>query len=79
MKCTVCKRELAPTLSICYACGTMVNDSVREELATKIGRISRPLDIRVAVEADRMMAVAAVSEHPQPALPVAVPNPPPTP
>lgn len=37
MNCPVCKRSLAPTLSICYACGAMVNDSVREELQTKIG------------------------------------------
>src|SRR6478672_11258970 len=36
MNCPVCKRSLAPTLSICFACGAMVNDSVREELQTKI-------------------------------------------
>ncbi len=44
MKCPVCKRELAPTLSICFTCGAMVNDSVREELETKIGRVSGPLE-----------------------------------
>ena len=38
MNCPVCKRELAPTLSICFTCGAMVNDSVREELETKIAR-----------------------------------------
>src|SRR6476619_2569226 len=38
MNCPVCKRELAPTLSICFACGAMVNDTVREELETKIVR-----------------------------------------
>ena len=37
MNCPVCKRSLAPTLSICFACGAMVNDSVREELQAKIG------------------------------------------
>lgn len=42
MTCPVCKRDLAPTLSICYACGAMVNDSVREELASKIERVSAP-------------------------------------
>ena len=36
MNCPVCKRSLAPTLSICFACGAMVNDSVREELETTI-------------------------------------------
>lgn len=36
MNCPVCKRSLAPTLSICFACGAMINDSVREELETKI-------------------------------------------
>ncbi len=38
MMCPVCKRELAPTLSICLTCGTMINDTVREELQTKISR-----------------------------------------
>jgi uncharacterized RDD family membrane protein YckC len=41
MNCPVCKRSLAPTLSICFACGAMVNDSVREELQTKIGVSAR--------------------------------------
>lgn len=36
MNCPVCDRLLAPTLSICPACGTMMNDTVREELQTKI-------------------------------------------
>ncbi len=36
MNCPVCKRELAPTLSICLTCGAMMNDTVREELETKI-------------------------------------------
>src|SRR5215213_11516522 len=38
MNCPVCKRELAPTLSICLTCGAMMNDTVREELETKIAR-----------------------------------------
>lgn len=42
--CPVCKRELAPTLSICFTCGAMVNDTVREELQAKIERISGPLE-----------------------------------
>ena len=37
MNCPVCNRTLAPTLSICLTCGAMMNDSVREELHTKIG------------------------------------------
>lgn len=46
MICPVCRRDLAPTLSICLTCGAMMNDTVREELQTKIapntdsGRIS---------------------------------------
>jgi uncharacterized RDD family membrane protein YckC len=43
MNCPVCKRDLAPSLSICLTCGAMMNDSVREELETKIGRGSGPL------------------------------------
>src|SRR5687768_9370576 len=38
MMCPVCKRDLAPTLSICLTCGAMVRDTVREELETKISR-----------------------------------------
>ncbi|MEQ1765462.1 MAG: hypothetical protein ABL984_20200, partial [Pyrinomonadaceae bacterium] len=78
MTCPVCKRELAPTLSICYACGTMVQDSVREELATKIGRASKPLEFRIVEEAEKVIPtsepdVIAFSE-PEPI--AAVPNPP---
>ena len=43
MNCPVCKRDLAPTLSICFTCGAMVNDSVREELETKISPTSGSL------------------------------------
>ena len=44
MNCPVCDRSLAPTLSICPACGAMMNDSVREELQPKItsGPLARP-------------------------------------
>ena len=38
MKCPVCDRSLAPTLSICPSCGAMMNDTVREELETLIVR-----------------------------------------
>jgi uncharacterized RDD family membrane protein YckC len=43
MICPVCKRELAPTLSICLTCGAMMNDTVREELETKISTNSGDL------------------------------------
>lgn len=36
MNCPACNRNLASTLSVCPSCGTMVHDSVREELALKI-------------------------------------------
>lgn len=79
MTCPVCKRELAPTLSICYACGTMVQDSVREELAGKIGRVSKPLEVRVVKEAEVKMTAAEPEviayAEPQPVM-AAVPNPP---
>lgn len=45
MNCPVCKRDLAPTLSICFTCGAMVNDSVREELETKISPVSGSLKV----------------------------------
>ena len=62
MTCPVCKRELAPTLSICYACGTMVQDSVREELATKIGRASKPLDIKIVEKAEVIVMAEPTAE-----------------
>ncbi|HLA96043.1 MAG TPA: RDD family protein [Pyrinomonadaceae bacterium] len=62
MMCPVCKRELAPTLSICFACGAMVHDTVREELQTKVGRVSNPLEHKVAVEAEVQMYAAPQSE-----------------
>ena len=66
MTCPVCKRELAPTISICYACGTMVHDTVREELETKIERrISKPLEIPAAVKAIRM-EIGEVLDLPEP-------------
>lgn len=42
MMCPVCKRDLAPTLSICLTCGAMMNDTVREELETKISAAPPP-------------------------------------
>ena len=43
MNCPVCKRDNAYTLSICPSCGTMINDSVREELITKITPMVKPI------------------------------------
>ena len=39
MNCPSCNRILASTLSVCPSCGTMIHDSVREELALKISPI----------------------------------------
>jgi len=36
MKCQVCDRDHGTLLSICPACGAMMNDTVREELAPKV-------------------------------------------
>jgi uncharacterized RDD family membrane protein YckC len=70
MNCPVCKRSLAPTLSICFACGAMVNDSVREELQTKIGIgqpktesrpiLSKALTMEPKNEADAPQSVSPV-------------------
>jgi uncharacterized RDD family membrane protein YckC len=62
MMCPVCKRELAPTLSICFTCGAMMNDTVREELKAKVGPVSGSLSVREAPEefsAPPVMPVAA--------------------
>lgn len=45
MMCPVCKRDLAPTLSICTSCGAMMNDTVRQELQTKPGSASAPAPV----------------------------------
>ncbi|MGD9628705.1 MAG: RDD family protein [Pyrinomonadaceae bacterium] len=75
MTCPVCKRELAPTISICYACGTMVHDSVREELSTKIGRGSKPLEIGFAKASEPLLRPPAKEPAREPELVHAVPNP----
>ncbi len=57
MKCPVCARDLAPTLSICMTCGAMRNDTVREELQTKItsgplsrNKVAAPPSVEKAIE-----------------------------
>ncbi len=42
MNCPVCNRNLVVTLSVCPACGTMMNDSVREELILKKSPVLKP-------------------------------------
>jgi uncharacterized RDD family membrane protein YckC len=48
--CPVCKRDLAPTLSICLTCGAMINDTVREELETKISRSTDAVSGRLSAK-----------------------------
>lgn len=43
MNCPKCNRNLVATLSICTTCGTMVKDSVREELEVKISTVAKPV------------------------------------
>ena len=43
MNCPKCNRNLVATLSICPACGAMMNDSVREELEVKISTTPKPV------------------------------------
>ena len=82
MICPVCKRELAPTLSICFTCGAMMNDTVREELESKIGRVSGPLSARSGeLEQPNVQASTPpvresfqpIPQMPQPARPIATP------
>ncbi len=65
MKCPVCERELAPTLSICPSCGAMMFDSVREELQVKItsGRL-RPKPEVAPRSMDHSPAVAVAVSPP---------------
>lgn len=60
MKCPVCNRSLAPTISICFTCGAMMNDSVREELQTKISPVSGSL------KAEKRTETATVTAPPKP-------------
>lgn len=50
MMCPVCKRDLAPTLSICLTCGAMMNDSVRQELQSKVASVAQPANFEFAAK-----------------------------
>ena len=70
MKCQVCNRNLAPTLSICPACGTMMNDSVREELQLNISAPSIPVNAErkaFPVNSGRLERLAPAAVLPKPA------------
>ena len=81
MICPVCKRELAPTLSICLTCGSMMHDTVREELETKIGKVPLQAEQEIRVEelglpAEVQPAVGVSPvEAPELVTPVPVPTP----
>lgn len=45
MNCPACKKILASTLSVCPSCGTMVYDTVREELSAKISTMEKTAKI----------------------------------
>lgn len=74
MKCAVCKRDLAPTLSICTSCGAMMNDTVRQELEAKVGRVSGSLAV-AATESGPLAAAGVLQiDRPRiPAVPAAAP------
>lgn len=62
MNCPVCDRKLAPTLSICPACGAMMNDSVREELQHKIVALrDRPIKMSFVDDETEMAAAKSVT------------------
>jgi len=77
MMCPVCKRDLAPTLSICLTCGAMMNDTVREELESKIS-------IPVASASGRLVEPMPAEAEParratlEPQPPRTMPEPPPS-
>lgn len=78
MMCPVCKRDLAPTLSICLTCGAMMNDTVREELETKItptAEVTRTPSGRLTVDSPPSAAPQPVIEPPPPRQTAAAPKP----
>ncbi len=61
MNCPVCDRQLAPTLSICLTCGTMMNDSVREEVLSNGNLRATPsVKSNLKIMPEKEPAVAAV-------------------
>lgn len=79
MKCTVCKRELAPDWSVCPKCGAMKNDSVREELESSITPLANPVKFHfVEDRADAVPRPAVQEQAPTASAPApVVPTPPP--
>lgn len=76
MNCPVCNRQLAPTLSICLTCGTMMNDSAREELISNgnlrsrhSGYLAEQMLMPEVELATITAAVSVISEPPRPVLP----------
>src|SRR5262249_28974449 len=67
MNCPVCNRQLAPTLSICFTCGAMVHDSVREELQTKVG--TGPIKRKKEKPVEAARPVQEAPPNPVPATP----------
>jgi uncharacterized RDD family membrane protein YckC len=62
MNCPVCDRQLAPTLSICLTCGTMMNDSVREEVLSNGNlRATQSVKSNLNIMPEKEPAVAAVA------------------
>ena len=71
MNCPKCNRNLVATLSICTTCGTMVKDSVREELEVKISSVPKPVktDFRgKTLMPNKPLLQPPVSKPPQPVL-----------
>ena len=75
MNCPVCNRQLAPTLSICLTCGTMMNDSAREELISNgnlrsrhSGYLAEQMLMPEVELATIAAAIAVISEPSRPVL-----------
>ncbi len=67
MKCSVCQRDLAPSLSMCVRCGAMRNDSIREELESSITPLATPVRFHfVEDRTDAVPVTAAEDRQPVP-------------
>ncbi len=53
MNCPVCRKALASTISVCFSCGAMVKDTIREELEVKPMPIVSPVQPVKAVNQPR--------------------------
>ncbi len=66
MICPGCNKESFYDVSICVTCGTMVNDSIREELASKITRIENKLAPQIILKGNPAVQNKAIQAKIEP-------------